>query len=80
MQNNKWLDEILLLTKQLMAIPSISPNVADENQCADAIRHFTLAPYEDSKTPEVFADFWLAEDGRKNFTCLLRSKKQRIKR
>lgn len=75
MQNNKWFDEILLLTKQLMAIPSISPNVADENQCADAIRHFTLAPYEDSKTPEVFADFWLAEDGRKNFACLLRTKK-----
>lgn len=75
MQNKTWFNEVLQLTKKLMSVPSISPNVVDENKCADVIRDLTLAKYKNGKTPEVFPDFWFSEDGRKNFACLLRSKK-----
>lgn len=75
MQNKIWFDEVLHLTKILVGIQSISPNIEDENKCADVIRDLTLAKYENEKTPDVFSDFWFTEDGRKNFACLLRSKK-----
>ncbi|NJN80026.1 MAG: M20/M25/M40 family metallo-hydrolase [Anaerolineales bacterium] len=75
MRNKIWFDEVLQLTKTLMGVRSISPNVEDENQCVDAIRDFVLAKYENGKSPEVFSDFWVAEDGRKNFACLLKSRK-----
>jgi arginine utilization protein RocB len=76
MQNKIWFDEILNLTKTLMGIVSVSPNIEDENKCADVIRDLTLAPYQNGKQPDVFSEFWFAEDGRKNFACLLRSKKK----
>ncbi|MFN3490797.1 MAG: M20/M25/M40 family metallo-hydrolase [Anaerolineales bacterium] len=76
MQNKIWFDEVLHLTKTLMTIPSISPNIADENKCADVIRDLVSAKYENGKRPEVFSDFWFTEDGRKNFACLLKSKKK----
>ena len=79
MQNKIWFDEVLQITKILIATSSISPNQADENHCADIIRDLTLAKYENGKTPEVFSDFWFAEDGRKNFACLLKSKKTSAK-
>lgn len=75
MQNKIWFDEVLYLTKTLVGIKSISPNIEDENKCADVIRDLTLAKYENGKTPEVVSDFWFSEDGRKNLACLLRSKK-----
>lgn len=76
MQNKIWFDEVLHLTKTLMGIVSVSPNVEDENKCADVIRDLTLAPYQNGEQPDVFSDFWFAEDGRKNFACLLKSKKK----
>ncbi len=75
MQNKIWFDEVLQLTKALMGISSISPNIEDENKCADAIRDLTLAPYQNGKQPDVLSGFWFTEDGRKNFACLLKSKK-----
>ncbi|MBL8050014.1 MAG: M20/M25/M40 family metallo-hydrolase [Anaerolineales bacterium] len=79
MQNKIWFDEVLQLTKTLVGIPSISPNVEDENKCADAICDLVLKPYENEKSPDVFSEFWVAEDGRKNFACLLKSKKKSSK-
>jgi arginine utilization protein RocB len=76
MKNRFWFDEVLRLTKTLIEIPSISPSVLGENQCADTIRGLTLATYENGKVPDVFSEFWFAEDGRKNFACLLKSKKK----
>jgi arginine utilization protein RocB len=75
MQNKIWFDGVYSLTKTLMGIPSISPNVEDENKCADVIQDLTLAKYEDGTTPEVISEFWFAKDGRKNFACLLKSQK-----
>lgn len=75
MPNKVWFDEVLRLTKTLIETASVSPNVEDENKCADLIRDLTLANYENGKTPDVFSDFWFTEDGRKNFACLLKSKR-----
>ncbi|MBL8100220.1 MAG: M20/M25/M40 family metallo-hydrolase [Anaerolineales bacterium] len=79
MQNKIWFDEVLQLTKTLMGIASISPNIEDENKCVDVIRDLTLSNYENGKTPDVFSEFWFTEDGRKNFACLLKSKKKSYK-
>jgi arginine utilization protein RocB len=78
-QNKIWFNEVLHLTKTLMGTASISPNIADENRCADVIRDLTLASYQNGTSPEFFSDFWFAEDGRKNFACLLRSKRNSAK-
>lgn len=75
MQNKIWFDEVLHLTKTLVGILSISPNIEDENKCADVIHDLTLAKYENGNMPDVVSDFWFSEDGRKNFACLLKSKK-----
>lgn len=75
MQNKIWFNEVLHLTKVLVGNPSISPNIVDENKCADVIRDLTLAKYKNGKVPDVFSEFWFSEDGRKNFACLLKSKK-----
>ncbi|MBL8089638.1 MAG: M20/M25/M40 family metallo-hydrolase [Anaerolineales bacterium] len=79
MQNKIWFDEVLHFTKTLMGIVSVSPNIKNENKCADVIRDLTLAPYQNGKQPDVFSDFWFTEDGRKNFACLLRSKRNSAK-
>lgn len=79
MTNKIWFDEVLRITKRLMAVPSISPNIENENKCADVIRELTLAPYENGTSPQVFSDFWFTADGRKNFACLLKSKKNSSK-
>jgi arginine utilization protein RocB len=79
MQNKIWFDEVLRLTKNLMGIASISPNVDAENKCANVIRDLTLAPYPNGKHPDVFSDFWFANDGRKSFACLLKGKKKATK-
>ncbi len=75
MHNKVWFDEVLRLTKTLIETASVSPNIEDENKCADLIRRLTLANYENGKTPDVFSDFWFTADGRKNFACLLKSKR-----
>jgi arginine utilization protein RocB len=75
MQNRIWFDEVYRITKILMGIVSVSPNIENENKCADVIRDLTLAPYQNGKSPDVFSEFWFTEDGRKNFACLLKSKK-----
>lgn len=79
MQNKIWSDEVLQLTKKIMGLPSISPNVVDENNCANLIKDLVSAQYENKKSPDLISNFWVAKDGRKNFASLLRSKKNSSK-
>ncbi len=63
------------ITTSLLAIPSVSPSVDDENRCADKIAELLLAPFLDStNAPELSPIFWSATDGRNNVACLLESR------
>lgn len=66
-KSNRWFDTVRQLTKALVAIPSVSPDVEAENRCAEKI-HELLAS-DDFLQPV----FWDTEDGRKNVACLLKS-------
>ncbi|MEW6082977.1 MAG: M20/M25/M40 family metallo-hydrolase [Chloroflexota bacterium] len=65
---SRWFDTVRQLTKALVAIPSVSPDVEAENRCAEKIAEL-LAGERDSLQPM----YWETGDGRKNVACLLKS-------
>ena len=73
-ESNKWLTEIREITKTLIAIPSISPDVDAENRCAEKILELLSQPFQGTnETPEFNPVFWNTNDGRKSVACLLKS-------
>lgn len=62
----RWFDLVREITKILVAIPSVSPDVGAENRCAEKI-HELLA------VESLAPTFWDSGDGRKNVACLLKS-------
>jgi arginine deiminase len=60
------------MTERLMALPTISPDVDDENRCADLIVQLLTEPDADGWTPALQPQRWHTPDGRQNVACLLR--------
>ncbi|MCC6569032.1 MAG: M20/M25/M40 family metallo-hydrolase [Anaerolineales bacterium] len=63
---SRWFDTVREITGTLVSIPSVSPDAAAENRCAEKIRELLAV---DSLTPIS----WATNDGRKNIACLLKS-------
>jgi arginine utilization protein RocB len=64
--DNHWFDEVRQLTEALVAIPTISPDVACENRCAEQIAALL------HEQTELHPERWPTGDGRHSVACLLR--------
>jgi arginine utilization protein RocB len=63
--DNHWFDEVRQLTEALVATPTISPDVACENRCAEQIAALL-------HQHELHPERWPTGDGRHSVACLLR--------
>lgn len=70
--SQRWFDSVRATTKDLLAIPSVSPSADGENRCAEKIAEL-LTTGRDSLRPV----FWDTGDGRKSVACLLKSRHPR---
>ncbi|MDX2140063.1 MAG: arginine deiminase family protein [Chloroflexota bacterium] len=67
-----WYAPVRAMTERLMVLSTISPNVDDENRCADLIVELLTEPDGDGWTPALQPLRWHTPDGRQNIACLLR--------
>lgn len=71
----KWFTEVHAITKTLVAIPSVSPDVNAENRCAEKIRELLSQPFRGAtEANDLNPTFWNTNDGRKSVACLLKSR------
>jgi arginine utilization protein RocB/arginine deiminase len=73
-QNLRWYSTVKTVTEQLMSIPTISPDVAGENRCAEEICRLLTQPDSQGQSPDLQPELWATGDGRYSVACLLRGK------
>lgn len=67
--SSRWYGSVREITRELIAIPSVSPGAEGENRCAEKIAEL-LSGGRETLQPL----FWDTGDGRKTVACLLKSR------
>lgn len=62
----RWYDQVRAITESLMAINTVSPAVAQENECAQLIGQWL------TQDTDLQPFYWPTHDGRFNVACLLK--------